>query len=946
MKMKDMIPGNPCDYRTTVLLPKTDFPMKADLANREPGLQAEWDRADLHNQLRQARAGRPKYILHDGPPYANGNIHIGHALNKILKDMVVRIKSMEGYDAPYIPGWDCHGLPNEQPVDKELGAKKHTTPLPDKIRLCRDRARRFIDIQREEFRRLGLVGDWAHPYVTMDFAYEADILRQAGKLLLSGNIYKGLKPVYWCSKCRTALAEAEVEYADHASPSIFVRFPIRDDQKDFLRKIGVPAADFPVSVLIWTTTPWTLAANLAIAVHADYEYVAVEHNNELLIVAAGLLDKLATASHMPGLPPIRGASFKGTRLEGLITRHPWINRDSPVVLAPYVTLEDGTGCVHTAPGHGIEDYETGKKYGLDIYAPVDADGRYTPDVEHFAGTHVFEANGPVVDLLRAKNRLLAAGEIKHSYPHCWRCKTPVVYRATEQWFISMEANGLREKALAAIEQVTWVPAWGRERIHNMVSNRTDWCISRQRVWGIPIPVLYCGTCEKPVIDARIIERAAAIVEATGIEGWHAATTGEIAPPGLVCPDCGATEFIKERDILDVWFDSGVTHAAVLDRRGGLSRPADLYLEGSDQHRGWFQSSLLTSIALTGAAPYKTVLTHGFVLDHLGRAMHKSLGNVIAPQEIIKKYGADVLRLWVAQEDYRDDVRISNAMMEQLAEAYRKLRNTFRFLLGNLDGFDPARDELPEDRRLEIDAWALARLRELTRQVRTAYDAFEFHRAYRLLLEYASVDLSSFYLDTAKDRLYCSGHDSRQRRSARATLYDILHALVRLSAPLLAHTADEVWQHLPAPREAGSIHLTLFPEAAPETAADRAHLEAWRRIVAVRSDVSRELERLRAAKTIGNSLEAEVTLVPGTPELRALLEPRRADLPMIFIVSGVTLAEAAGDGFVAGADAPGLSLRASRTGRPKCQRCWTHREGVGRHAAHPGLCDRCAEVVTT
>ncbi len=699
------------EYKETLNLPQTEFPMRANLAQREPATLARWEGMGLHRRMAENRKGRPTFVLHDGPPYANGHIHIGHALNKILKDMIVKYRTMAGALSVYVPGWDCHGLPIEHQVDKTLGAKKGAIPTGDKRRLCREYAAKFIDIQREEFKRLGVLGDWENPYRTMTFDYEAGILREFGRFVESGAVYQGTKPVYWCLSCRTALAEAEVEYADHTSPSIHVKFPFAEPPE----KIHPALAGKKVFFVIWTTTPWTIPANLGIALHPDYDYVALEAGGEVYVVAEGLAERFAAETGLSS--PTTLATFRAGHLERMRCRHPFADRDSLLVLADYVTLEAGTGCVHTAPGHGREDYETGLKYGLPILAPLNDEGRFTADVPFFAGERVFDANPKVNEKLAEVGALMTRREITHSYPHCWRCKSPVIFRATKQWFISMDRTGLREKALAGIRTVRWIPGWGQERIEGMIANRPDWCISRQRAWGVPIALFRCEGCGHHLLDRKLIDHVAGFFEKEGADAWFDRDVSELLPPGTACPECGGTAFGKETDILDVWFDSGVSYACVCEGKENLGVPVDLYLEGSDQHRGWFHSSLLAAVGTRGVPPYRGVLTHGFVVDGKGEAMHKSKGNVIAPEEIIKKHGAELLRLWVAAADYRDDIRLSKDILDRLTEAYRKIRNTIRYLLASLSDFDPARDAVPVDRMEEIDRYALVLFDRLASKVR-------------------------------------------------------------------------------------------------------------------------------------------------------------------------------------------------------------------------------------
>jgi isoleucyl-tRNA synthetase len=928
------------DYKSTLNLPQTSFPMKANLPQREPEILAKWEQMRIYEQLREISQDRPQYILHDGPPYANGHIHLGTALNKILKDMIVKSRQMSGFNAVYVPGWDCHGLPIEHNVDKELGDRKRQMTKVEIRQQCRRYAERFIDIQRQEFRRLGVLGEWDHPYLTMSFDYEATIARELGRFFATGSVVRSKKPIYWCSSCKTALAEAEVEYHDHRSPSVYVKFPLRSQsQERFPELIGKP-----VFVLIWTTTPWTLPANLAISLHPDFAYVAVAVRDEIWILAEGLVEAVMPAVGGGEYAIVR--HFTADELQGLKCRHPFLERDSLLVLGRHVTLEVGTGCVHTAPGHGREDYEMALEYGLEVYSPVDDAGRFTTDVEFFAGQFVFDANKNVNAKLREVEGLLAEQTIEHSYPHCWRCKKPVIFRATEQWFISMDKDGLRRKALDWIDRVEWIPGWGRDRIHNMIAYRPDWCISRQRSWGVPITVFTCQDCGTLLATPETFAHVVARFEKEGADCWFALPPEELLPPGSCCMQCGGSHFAKELDILDVWFDSGVSYAAVLEARPTLRAPADLYLEGSDQHRGWFHSSLLAAVGTRDTAPYKGVLTHGFVVDGQGHKMSKSVGNVIAPEEIIRQYGAEVLRLWVSAEDYRDDVRISPDILKRLGEAYRRIRNTCRFLLGNLAGFDPARDALVHDQLDELDRFALQQLQDLIGEVRRAYDRFEFHRVYQALHNYCVVDLSSFYLDVLKDRLYTAPPLSVERRSAQTVLYEILSAVVRIMAPVLSFTADEIWWHLLAinPALAASVHLETFPEVNADYR-DQAQLERWTAILALRSDVSRTLEAARQAKVIGHSLDARVTLT--LPEdLRAALAGQEALLSSVCIVSQLRYTEGSepADNTMDGTAVPGLKIQVEAAEGVKCERCWVWSMSVGQHAAHPTVCTRCRQAL--
>ena len=741
------------DYKQTLNLPKTAFPMKGNLVKKEPEILERWEKEKLYETIREVSKDRPQYMLHDGPPYANGNIHMGTAFNKVLKDIILKSKQMAGFDVPYVPGWDCHGLPIEHKVDGELGEKKREMTQAEIRGHCRRYAEKYVDIQRAEFKRLGVLGEWDRPYLTMNYPYEATIVREFGKFALNGSLVRSKKPIYWCTSCKTALAEAEVEYDEHTSPSIFVKFPMISDLDPVFK-------GKQVSVVIWTTTPWTLPANLAIALHPDFSYVAVETaENEVMILAEGLLNECMETFGIASYKILK--TFHASKLENLEARHPIYDRPSVIVLAPYVTLESGTGCVHTAPGHGREDYETGLKYGLEVYSPVDDAGRFTLDVEHFSGMEVFEANRAVIDKLTSLGALVKEQKITHEYPHCWRCKKPVIFRSTEQWFISMDKTGLRDAALNAINEVSWIPSWGRDRIYSMIANRPDWCISRQRSWGVPITVFFCRKCGEVVINQEIIDHVAEMVEASGADIWFTASEEELLPENTTCPACGEKGFEKETDILDVWFDSGVSYAAVMENRPYLNSPADLYLEGSDQHRGWFHSSLLCSVGTRNQAPYRNVLTHGFVVDGKGKAMHKSAGNVIPPESLIKSYGAEILRLWVAGEDYRDNIRLSKEILQRLTDAYRRIRNTCRYLLGNLEDYDPETDAVPYEQMDELDQWALHQLQGLSDRIKNAYEGFEFHLVYHHLHNFCVLDLSSFYLDIIKDRLYASPKPPRR-----------------------------------------------------------------------------------------------------------------------------------------------------------------------------------------
>ncbi len=929
------------DYKDTLNLPKTDFPMKANLPQREPEMLKRWQEENLYGQLRATAQGKPLFILHDGPPYANGYIHMGTALNKILKDVIVKSRQMAGLNAVYVPGWDCHGLPIEHEVDKHLGAKKRELSVIEKRQHCRDYAKKFIDIQRADFIRLGVLGDWYNPYMTMTEAYEAAIAREFARFYHKGGVYRSKKPIYWCNTCRTALAEAEVEYADHKSPSIYVAFQVKDDlSAKYPALLGLKT-----HLVIWTTTPWTIPANLAIAAHPEFEYVAVRHGDSAYILASRLAPLCMEAFGFKDWNQV--AVIDPHDLEGIKAKHPLYDRESVGVLADYVTLEAGTGLVHTAPGHGREDYETGLRYGLEAYSPLDDAGRFTPEVGFFAGQEVFEANPKVVAKLQEVGSLLGTEQIKHSYPHCWRCKKPVIFRATDQWFISMEENKLRQRSLMAIQNdVRWVPKWGRERIYGMIENRPDWCISRQRSWGVPIIVFKCAACGETVLTPEMSEAVVAAFEKDGADAWFAQTPQELLGDLCACPLCGSAELNKEQDILDVWFDSGVSHAAVLENRKqwpDLRWPADMYLEGSDQHRGWFHSSLLCAMGTRGKPPYGMVLTHGFVVDGDGRKMSKSLGNVIPPQKIIDRYGAEILRLWVAAEDYTDDIRISEEILKQLAEAYRRVRNTMRFLLGNLYDFDPATDQVPASQMGEMDRLMLHRLEELKSRLTKGYQDFAFHTVYHGLHNFCAVDLSGFYLDVLKDRLYTSGAKSPARRAAQSVLYRLALDMVRLMAPILSFTAEEVWDHLPGAKALGaSVHLAAFPEA--DASALNPELAAkWERLLTVRAEVNKALDLARKDKTVGNSLEARLFLA-GPAELMAFLKENAGLLAEITMVSELALEDEVAQPQVVSEALGGLQVGIAPVPHGRCGRCWMRLASVGGDSEHPELCHRCLEVV--
>ena len=927
------------DYKATLNLPKTKFPMKASLSKREPEQLKIWDEHRLYEKIRQTSKGRESFILHDGPPYANGHIHIGTALNKILKDFIVRSRQMAGFDAVYVPGWDCHGLPVEHNVEKELGPKKLKMTQGEIRRHCRAYAEKYIDIQREEFKRLGVMGEWENPYLTMNYAYEATIARECNSFALEGSLFRSKKPIYWCCSCKTALAEAEIEYHDESSPSIFVKFLLQDDLSHKINGL----ADKRVFVVIWTTTPWTIPANLAIALHPDIIYAAVDtKNGEVLILAKELVENCMKTFGFSDFSIL--AEIGADELERKRCRHPIYDRESLIIIGPHVTLEAGTGCVHTAPGHGREDYEVGLLYNLDAYSPVDDSGCFTQEADLFSGQFVFEANSNIVDNLHESGALIAQEKMEHSYPHCWRCKKPVIFRATPQWFISMDKTGLRKNALKEIDRVTWIPHWGKERIYGMIENRPDWCVSRQRAWGVPIAIFYCEKCNTMYLNSDIIDHIYKLFEKNGADIWFEKDVKELLPDDAACGACGHKVFIKEDDILDVWFDSGVSHAAVLEQRSNLKWPADLYLEGSDQHRGWFHSSLLTAVGTRGSAPYKSVLTHGFVVDAEGKKMSKSLGNVVAPEEVIKKHGAEILRLWVSASDYRDDIRISENILKQLSDAYRRIRNTSRFLLGNLYDFDPKKDMVSYDKMLELDRFALHRLQELILKARKAYDNYEFHIIYHALYNYCIVDLSSFYLDILKDRLYTSPSQSKERRSAQTAIYVILDSLARIMAPILAFTAEEIWNFMPGnSMNSESVHMTSLP-VVNEAWKDEQLAEKWKKIIEVRGEVTKALEEARIKKLIGHSLDASTT-IHAEGELYDILEEHKDDLRSIFIVSDASLKkENKPDEIFKSLDIEGLSIGVKPALGEKCERCWVYDISVGTDSEQPTICRRCKDAL--
>jgi isoleucyl-tRNA synthetase len=927
------------DWKETLNLPRTGFPMKANLPTAEPRAIERWDATDLYGRIRSRRAGAPKFILHDGPPYANGRIHLGTALNKVLKDFIVRSRTMAGFDAPYVPGWDCHGLPIELKVDRELGPKKREMSIGDFRRACRAYAARFVDIMRKDFKRLGVMGGWDQPYLTMNYGYQSAIVRALARFVEQGMVYKGKKPVHWCIHCRTALAEAEVEYENHTSPSIFVEFPFTPESaRELALRVPVLAGRGRLSVLIWTTTPWTIPSNLAIAFHPEFEYGAYDVNGTTVVVATGLAERVAAAVERPFGEPV--ARFTGRELEGLRFRHPLYDRDSVGVLATYVTLEQGTGAVHTAPGHGSDDFTTGVAYGLEIYAPVGPGGHFLNEVGLFAGQRVFDANPQVEAALHERSRLWHRESFEHSYPHCWRCHNPVIFLATSQWFVAMDGSGsLRETAVEAVKHVRWIPAWGEERLTLMLTNRPDWCISRQRAWGVPIPAVDCVDCGEALLTAPMAEQAAAVFLQHGADAWYEHPIEEFLPDGFACPKCGGRRFERERDILDVWFDSGSSHEAVLGRSADLPWPADLYIEGSDQYRGWFQSSLLVGLGTRGKAPYRGVVTHGFFVDEQGRKMSKSLGNTIEPDEIINRSGAEILRLWASMVDYREEMRVGKEILARVVEAYLKLRNTLRILVANLYDFDPATDALPLDQLHELDRFALSRYAEVAARVLRAYEDYDFPAVPQAVSTLITADISAFYVNVSKDRLYTLAPKSAARRSAQTTLYIMADGLARLIAPILPMTADELWGHIPG-RADDSVHLALFPSGL-DTMVDPALTERWQRVMKVRDAVNVEIEKLRQAKVVGKSEEVKVEL-RAAGDLAALLEAHLADLPTVFMTSQVVLggSPVPGQGAVyKESDESWATIAVARADGERCDRCWRY---VPALSVEPraGLCDRC------
>jgi len=926
------------DYKDTLNLPKTDFQMRGNLPNREPEILRRWEEINIYQLIRNNSQGRPTFVLHDGPPYANGNIHIGHAVNKVLKDLIVKARTLGGFDAPYVPGWDCHGLPIELQVEKRLGKAGDRVDARTFRKACRDYATQQINNQRADFKRLGVIGEWEHPYLTMDYHTEANIVRALGRIVAAGLVDKGVKPVYWCTDCRSALAEAEVEYEEKDSIAIDVRFPVLDEAALLAACHHVPnhVGAGPIAVIIWTTTPWTLPANQAVTLHPDLEYSVVQceegqYGPERFIIAEALLKE---TMFRYGIERYRVVAYSlGKNLEHLKLRHPFYNRQVPIILGEHVTTDTGTGAVHTAPGHGLEDYLVGKRYGLLVDNPVGGDGKFLPDTKIFAGEHVWKANDHVIEVLKAHGNLVHEHRIRHSYPHCWRHKTPIVFRATPQWFINLDKSELRQQILNAIKEVTWIPEWGQTRIEGMVANRPDWCISRQRTWGVPITLFvhrYTGSLHPQT--ATLIEQVAQRIEQRGIDAWF-----DLDPVTLLGTE--ANEYEKVTDTLDVWFDSGVTHACILETHSQLHFPAELYLEGSDQYRGWFNSSLVTSVAMQQRAPYKAVLTHGFTVDAKGRKMSKSLGNVIAPQEVIKTLGADILRLWVAATDYRGEITVSDEILKRIAEAYRRLRNTARFFLANLDDFNPLTDQVPAEQMLDLDRWAVDCAWQLQQEIIQAYDDYLFHLVYQKLHHFCTVEMGSLYLDIIKDRQYTCSKNSRARRSAQTALYHIIEAFVRWLTPILSFTAEDIWQFMPGPRAPSVFLETWYPGLFPFSQ----QAARWQTVFQAREAVYQELEKLRVAEIIGASLEAEVDLYcEGTyyQHLTSLAD----ELRFVFITSDARVHPLDHSPELA-VEHAGLWVKVTPSQHPKCIRCWHHREDVGSYPEHPHLCGRCLANVT-
>ncbi len=924
------------DYKDTLNLPQTGFPMKANLAQREPATLEKWQQLDIYQAVLAQRDQSQTFQLNDGPPYANGDIHIGHALNKILKDIVVKSKAMSGLYAPFIPGWDCHGLPIEIQVEKKHGKPGAKIDAATFRKKCREYAAKQIDVQRASFKRLGIFADWDNPYITMDYKFEANVMRTLGKIIDNGHLARGDRPVHWCVDCGSALAEAEVEYTEKTSDAIDVAFPLVDSKKIATEVFKLKDLHKPISVVIWTTTPWTLPANQAVAVNRNLEYVLVECGNQTIIVAAGLLDSVKERIEGIGAELAR---CKGQDLEHAQAQHPFYERSVPIILGDHVTLDAGTGCVHTAPAHGLDDYIVGKHYNLPVDNPVDANGCFLPDVGLFAGLHVSKANPEIIQTLTTKQHLLSDHKLSHSYPHCWRHKQPLIFRATPQWFISMEQKGLRTSALEAIKNVTWIPNWGQARIGTMIEGRPDWCISRQRAWGIPMGLfIHKQTGDLHPRTVELIEEVAKLVEQQGIQAWFD------LQPEAVMPVAEAEVYQKVPDILDVWFDSGAVHACVADERQEMHSPVDLYLEGSDQHRGWFQSSLLSSLATKGAAPFKQVLTHGFTVDATGRKMSKSLGNVVAPEKVVKTLGADILRLWVAATDYRTELHVSDEILKRTSDAYRRIRNTARFLLSNLHGFNPEQDILPSEQMLELDKWIVARAAQLQERVIEAYNNYEFLVIYQEVHNFCSFDLGSFYLDIIKDRQYTCKTDGVPRRSAQTAMYHLIHALTRWIAPILSFTAEEIWQFIPGSNSESVFLQQWYQDLAQLPADTQMNDQYWQSVLQIRDEVNKVLESTRKDGTIGSALEADVTLFVDA-ELQTTLNKLGDELRFVLITSKAKVEPLDHkDANAVATELAGLNVLVQKSNAEKCARCWHRREDVNQNPDYPGICQRCVENI--
>ena len=924
------------DYGKTLNLPETAFQMKAGLTQKEPEILNMWKEKNIYEKSNEGK--NKDFILHDGPPYANGNIHIGHALNKILKDIILKYKRLNGFAAPYIPGWDTHGLPIELKVGEKLGKKMEEMSELDVREECKNYALGFVEKQKEDFKRLGILGEWEKPYLTLNPEFEAKQLEIFGELYDRGYVFKGLKPIHWCPSCQTALAEAEIEYQDHTSPSIYVKFAANSE---FLEKFGLKEED-KAGVVIWTTTPWTLPGNIAISLHPEFIYAFAKTEKGVLILAKELLEKAASEMELASFEIIK--EVKGSELEGLKCSHPFLERESIIILGEHVTLEAGTGCVHTAPGHGQEDYVVSTKYRLPVISPVNNKGVLTEDAGEFAGLYYAKANKVIIESLTNSGHILKMKEIAHSYPHCWRCKNPVIFRATEQWFVKVEGSNIRENALKALKDVEFIPEWGRNRITSMIESRPDWCISRQRVWGVPIPVFYCETCGQELVSKATVEKVSERVKIEGTAAWIRHTPEELLGDMAKCSKCGSTHLRKETNIMDVWFDSGSSHRAVLETRTNLRWPADMYLEGSDQHRGWFQTSLLTSVGTRDVAPYKKILTHGFVNDGKGMKMSKSAGNVVVPQEVIEKYGADILRLWCASVDYRDDVRISDNIIKQNAESYRRIRNTARYILGNINDFNYETDKVSYEELHDIDKWALHKLEDLKTKVTKYYEKYEFYNLLQEINYFAGVDMSAFYLDILKDRLYVSGKESKARRAAQTVMFEVLSAMTKMIAPVLSFTAEEIWQSLPDTlKSSESILLENWYSTKSEWI--NAELdEKWSKIITLRGSVNKVLEGLRKDKIIGHSLNAKVALFSEDKDYQEFLKSVSLELEDVFIVSGVKICSEKDDTFVKGEEVESLFIKADKAPGEKCERCWKYSEELGSDSNHETLCPRCTDVI--